>query len=556
MELDIARLLHETAALLLFTVLALGLLLGRTEIRGFRAGATAGVLTVGLVFGYLGFGLTAQTESLGFMLFIFCIGIEAGPNFFSAMAQDGLRYVFLSLVVVGCGVLMALGARWWFELEPSMVAGLFAGALTSTPSLVGAQDAILTRLPELTSGDRDALINRLSGAYALAYVVGLLGILVLVRYLPRFAGVDLAEEAGKLARQRGMFHSRRAVRTPILRAYRVDDRVAVQTEGKTLRELGLYERFGLLVERIKRDGEIIIPDSETVLQLGDRFALVGFPSSHAKIDLDLLDEVFDPDLIEFEIDSLDVVVVRSFAVGHAISELRLEADWGCFAHRLERGQVELPLDRKQVLAKGDVLSLSGEKARLVDLADKIGFVNQRSDVSDLVAFSAFFVLGLLVGQFQLVVGDMRLALGNAGGLLLSGVLMGYLRAVKPTFGHVPQGALNMLKDLGLNIFMVSVGLSAGAGIIEVFYSSGGGIVAAAFLILCAALLLGYAFGRLVLRMNPALLLGAITGAMTSTPAMGFLNEASRSTVPALGYVGTYAVVNILLTMTGTALVLL
>jgi putative transport protein len=140
--------------------------------------------------------------------------------------------------------------------------------------------------------------------------------------------------------------------------------------------------------------------------------------------------------------------------------------------------------------------------------------------------------------------------------LMSGVLMGYFRANRPAFGHVPQGALNMLKDLGLNVFMVSVGLSAGAGIIEVFSSSGWTIMLTALLIALSSLLLGYAFGRLVLNMNPALLMGAITGAMTSTPAMGILNETSRSSVPALGYVGTYALANIMLTLVGAALVLL
>jgi putative transport protein len=498
-----------------------GLAFGRLEFRGVGLGATAGVLLAGLAFGYLGFSITNQTESLGFMLFIFCVGIEAGPNFFSAIAQDRLRYLILSVVVVVCGVLAALGMRWLFDMDSSLIAGLFAGALTSTPSLVGAQDAILTRLPELLDSERDALINQLSGAYALSYVIGMVGIMILVRYLPKLAKIDLAEEARSLAQKRGLFRGRRVVRTPILRAYQVDERLVQQLKGLTLREVGLYERFGLLVERIKRDGEVFDPDSETILQLGDRFALVGYPSSHAKLELTLLEEI-----------------------------------WGCFAYGLERGQVEMPLNRKMPLAKGDILSISGEKERLSQLVDKIGFENQRSDVSDLVAFSLFFVIGLLMGQLNIVVGALNVSLGNAGGLLVSGVLMGYLRANNPTFGHVPQGALNMLKDLGLNIFMVSVGLSAGVGIVDVFTNSGHGIVIAAVVILCSSLILGYVFGRVVLKMNPALLLGAITGAMTSTPAMGILNETSRSSVPALGYVGTYAVANILLTLTGALLVLL
>lgn len=556
MELDITRLLHDIDILLIFTVLAFGLLLGKVQLKAFTLGSTAGVLLVGLLFGYLEYDVTNQTESIGFMLFIFCVGIEAGPNFFSVMAQDGLRYMLLSLVVILLGLLACLLVQYLFGFKGSLAAGLFAGALTSTPSLVGAQDAILTRIPDLDAAGRELLINQLSSAYALSYVIGLVAIILLVRYLPKVLKMDLEQQANQLEQQRGFFRGRRAVRTPILRAYEVDEALEQQLRNRTLREIGLYEKTGLLLERIKRDGEVIVPDSETILQRGDRFAMVGYPTSHAKVDLSLLTEVFDPDLIEFEIATADVVVVRRYAAGKTLQELALESNWGCFAHALERGQVEVPLNRKVPLTKGDIVSISGEKLRLQELVEKIGFENKRSDVTDLLAFSIFFILGLVIGQFTLVLGDFSLSLGNAGGLLMSGVLMGYLRANRPSFGHVPQGALNMLKDLGLNVFMVSVGLSAGAGITEVFASSGWEIMLASLLIVLSALLSGYAFGRLVLGMNPALLLGAITGAMTSTPAMGILNESSRSSVPALGYVGTYAMANILLTLVGAMLVLL
>jgi len=145
MELDLAELLQGSDALLLFTVLAFGLLMGRMKVGGFEVGTTAGVLLVALLFGNWGFEFSVQTESLGFMLFIFCVGIEAGPNFFSTFAQDGVRYVAIALVVAMTGVLVTIAVAFSLNLEPALAAGMLAGALTSTPTLVGAQDAVSHR---------------------------------------------------------------------------------------------------------------------------------------------------------------------------------------------------------------------------------------------------------------------------------------------------------------------------------------------------------------------------------------------------------------------------
>jgi putative transport protein len=149
---------------------------------------------------------------------------------------------------------------------------------------------------------------------------------------------------------------------------------------------------------------------------------------------------------------------------------------------------------------------------------------------------------------------MRITLGSAGGLLASGILMGYFRARNPTFGHVPQGAINILKDLGLNLFMVGVGLSAGSGIVSALVENGLVILLSALMIMLVPAVVGYCVGHFVLKMNPALLLGAIAGAMTSTPGLKSVNELANSNIPSLGYAGTYTFSNVFLTLGGAAMV--
>ena len=555
MDFSVVALLQGSDVLLLFTVLGFGLLLGRISLGSFELGTTTGVLLVALLFGNWGLDFSAQTESLGFMLFIFCIGIEAGPNFFSTFAQDGVRYIVIALVVAATGVLVAVGIAKALDLDAGLAAGMLAGSLTSTPTLVGAQDAATQQAALLSSSERGSLISQISVGYAMTYVVGMVGLLLALRYLPRLLNIDLPAEAKKIAAARGLGNEqRRTIRTPILRAYLVTEAAAEQIAGRSLRELRWHERFGLLVERIIRDGQIIVPDPETVIELDDRVALVGFPDSHARSELRVAEQVYDPQLLEFQLGAEDVVVSKAAAVGKTLGDLRLESEYSCFADGVTRAQVEVPLDRDMILNRGDVLTVSGERQRLRDFAEKIGFINQKSDVSDLMSFSFFFVMGLVIAQFSLTIADMRITLGSAGGLLASGILMGYFRARNPTFGHVPQGAINILKDLGLNLFMVGVGLSAGSGIVSALVENGLVIILSALMIMLVPAVVGYCVGHFVLKMNPALLLGAIAGAMTSTPGLKSVNELANSNIPSLGYAGTYTFSNVFLTLGGAAMV--
>jgi len=557
MDIDLAALLQASDVMLLFTALGVGLLVGKIRIGSFQLGSTPGVLLAAIMLGVWGFDMETQTESLGFMLFIFCVGIEAGPNFFSNFIQDGARYVSIAVVIVLVAVAVTNVVSNMLGLDSGLAAGMLAGSLTSTPTLVGAQDAVAQQLGHLGEDERQAIISQISVGYAMTYLVGLLGLLLVLRYIPVVLRFDPKEQAHNLARDRGMDSSRRRnVRTPILRAYLVDETSRENVVGKSLREVGMFQRSGLIVERIKRGAELLEPDPDLVLESGDKAALVGFPINHARNEIDRSREVYDPDLLEFRMDTANVVVTNPDMIGIPLADLDLETRYGCLVNGLTRAQVELPVTRHMILERGDVLEVSGEHGRLQKFARKLGSVEQESDLSDLMTFSFFFLGGMVLGQFAILLGDLRVTLGNAGGLLLAGIVMGYFRARNPVFGYIPQGAINVLKDLGLNIFMVSVGLAAGADIVDALLKSGPAIILGGACIMLFPLLVGYLYGALVLKMNPVLLLGALTGAMTSTPALKSLNDMTDSAVPALGYAGTYTFANVFLTLGGASIIML
>jgi putative transport protein len=548
-------LLSANDILLLFVVLALGLCLGKLRFGPIQLGNSIGVLVVSLLLGQQHFAMNTDALSLGFMLFIFCVGVEAGPNFFSIFFRDGKNYLMLALVMVGSALLLTIGMGKLFGWDIGLTAGMLAGSMTSTPVLVGAGDTLRQTLgePQLA-----LMQDHLSLGYALTYLIGLVSLIVAARYLPRLQHQDLPTSAQQIARERGLdADSQRKVYLPVIRAYRVGAELVAWSGGKNLRELGIYRQTGCYIERIRRNGILASPDGDAVLQEGDEISLVGYPEAHARLDPSFRNgkEVFDRDLLDMRIVTEEIVVKNHNVVNRRLSQLNL-TDHGCFLNRVIRSQIEMPIDDSIILNKGDVLQVSGEARRVKSVADRIGFIAIHSQVTDLLAFCAFFIIGLMIGMVNFQFSSFNFAIGNAAGLLFAGILLGFLRANHPTFGYIPQGALTMLKEFGLMVFMAGVGLSAGSGLSHGLGSAGLQMLLCGLAVSLVPVVICYLFGAYLLRMNRALLFGAIMGARTCAPAMEIISDTARSNIPALGYAGTYAIANVLLTLAGTIIVII
>ncbi|MFS2223413.1 aspartate:alanine antiporter [Pantoea sp. B65] len=556
MNINVAELLSGNYILLLFVVLALGLCLGKLRLGSVQLGNSIGVLVVSLLLGQQHFAINTEALNLGFMLFIFCVGVEAGPNFFSIFFRDGKNYLMLAVVMVVSAMCTALGLGKLLGWDIGLTAGMLAGSMTSTPVLVGAGDTL-----RQTIGDAQALSrmqDNLSLGYALTYLVGLVSLIFGARYLPKLQHQDLPTCAQQIARERGLdTDSMRKVYLPVIRAYRVGPELVAWAGGKNLRELGIYRQTGCYIERIRRNGILASPDGDAVLQPGDEISLVGYPDAHSRLDTSFRNgkEVFDRDLLDMRIVTEEIVVKNNNAVNKRLSQLKL-TDHGCFLNRVIRSQIEMPIDDSIMLNKGDVLQVSGEARRVKTVADRIGFISIHSQLTDLLAFCSFFIIGLMIGMITFQFSTFSFGIGNAAGLLFAGIMLGFLRANHPTFGYIPQGALTMVKEFGLMVFMAGVGLSAGSGITHGLGSAGWQMLVAGLAVSLVPVVICFLFGAWVLRMNRALLFGAIMGARTCAPAMEIISDTARSNIPALGYAGTYAIANVLLTLAGTLIVII
>ena len=557
MEINVLDLLSENAFLLIFTVIGLGYLVGNIRIAGIQAGPVIGVLLVGLVFGHLGFSVPAGASSFGFALFIFSVGIQAGPTFFSAFAADGLKYVTLAFVVAGTAVALTLGLTQLLDLEYGFSAGLLAGALTSTPTLAGAQDAVNSGIAALPDGiSANKVLENISVGYAITYIFGTVGMILAVRFFPRIAGIDLPAEAAQLARERGLKRGRRrgiGGKLPIVRAYRVSERVVGKTVAQVQAEAGDVQGKVL---RVKRGNKLLDGTPDLVFEKGDIASFIAALNVHERAREGNDSDVLDPDLLNYQVTTQEIIVADTKVVGKTLKDLDMPQQFGCFATGLTRASIDLPLDSALPLQKGDRLDVVGEKSNLNRLAESIGFVEKDVEETDLATFAFGMIGGTLLGLITIALGNLSIGLGTAGGLLIVGIIIGYLGSVMPTFGRVPAPARYVLMELGLMLFMSGVGLNAGGGVVEALTSVGPLIIVSGILVTLVPALVAYLVGRRLLHMNPALLLGSITGAMTSTPALNVVTEAARSGVPALGYAGTYTFANVLLTFAGALMVVL
>lgn len=529
----------------LFFVLGCGYLVGRIRLGPISLGPVAGALLVSLVLGQYGFRINPGAQSVGFALFIFAVGYQAGPRFFEVLRTQGVQYLALALFVAGVGVAISIAAGALLSLPFGGTAGLLAGAMTTTPTLAAAQEAVragIVALPEGTT--MDGVLATIASSYAITYVVGLLGIIATVRLLPRVVGIDLAAEAAKMeeAAKEAAGEQMQA------RAYRVTSPDACTP---TIAELRARLWDSLSVARLRRDGQWLRPADDDHLRIGDEIHAYGDATFFRRGIEDLGEEITVSPEIELTASYTHVVVARRGAVGRTLQELNLAREHGLVVAEVRRDGLPLPLGPTLRLERSDVLSVVGPKSAIAALAGVLGPVESDVAQTDMTTFAFGIALGAAIGVLAINVGGVPLGVGLAGGLLASGILVGWLNATRPTIGKFPEAARWILMEFGLMIFIVGVGLQAGGQVVETFAKAGPALVLASLFVVAMPVLLGYVFGRRVLRLPPVLLVGALTGAMTSAAAMSLVNAEAKSAIPALGYTGTYAFANVILTVAGT-----
>ena len=541
--------LRAQPVLALFLIIGMGYLIGGIRIGSFSLGPVAGVLFAGLFLGHFDFRMNAGAQAVGFALFIFSVGYQAGPRFFDVLRTDGLKYFLLALVVAGTGFSVAVLATKILSLAPGTSGGLLSGGLTSSPTLAAAQEAIRSGQIKPPEGlTADAMIGNVATGYAITYIFGLAGLIAIIKLLPQVLGIDLAKEAKVLEGKDGAGAASKPANVAA-RIYRVTNEEMTKIPAEQLAEQ-YWDKTSVVI--VKRDGEILEPGGgDGYLHLGDELHILAPVEYFTTIVARFGEEItHDTGTAQFK-ETAQIVVINKNAIGKSLQELDISRKFGVLLTRVMRMRMEVPHTADFALRKGDILTVVGPHDNVDLLGNELGHVEREIAETDMVTFAFGIAMGVVIGLFAVKVGQLSIGLGSAGGLLTSGLVIGYLRSVYPTFGRLPDAARWILMEFGLLLFMAGVGLRAGGDILETFASAGPVLVLAGICVTVIPIFVGYIFGRKVLKIHPVLLLGGITGSMTSGAALSVVTGAAKSPMPSLGYTGAYAFANVLLTIAGS-----
>ncbi len=552
----IAESLRHNPELAVFLTLALGFVFGRIQFGSFRLGNVVGTLLAGVLVGQLGIQVDPVVKVVFFDLFLFATGYKVGPQFFRGLRNHALSQALLTLVLCVASLVVAVSAARLMGYDAGTAAGLIAGAFTES-TVIGTAGSTISRLG-LPEAETSRLLNNIPVAYAVTYLVGTSFVVWFLSSLaPRLLRVDLKAESRQLAEHLSAGVPTEAASSAYrewdVRAYRLAADLTCRTVGQLERSFGPARVF---VQRVRRGPWVVDATPDTAILPGDvaavtarRHVLLGGTGPFEA-------EVEDRELLDFPVSAIDVVVTSPDAAERTIAELAERHGRGVALLKLVRGGEEVPFAPGTVVNRGDLLRIAGAERDVERAGRVLGYVERPSSETDVVFLGFGIVLGGLFGALTWKLGTLPLSLTASGGALVMGLVFGWLRSTRPTFGRIPEAALWVFDTLGLTAFIGIVGLGAGPGFVAGVRETGPGLLVVGFVVALTPHLAAVLFGRYVLKMNPVVLLGACAGAGTATAALRAVQDEAGSKLPVLGYTVPYAIGNILLTAWGPVIVML
>ncbi len=540
--------------LLYALVIAVGVLLGKIKFGGISLGVTF-VLFAGIVAGHVGF--TAPTNILNFIqdfgliLFVFCIGLQVGPGFFESFKKGGITLNMMSVTIVMLNVLVMFACYFiFFDTNnvnnlPMMVGTLY-GAVTNTPGLGAANEALVSvfkgSVPQIASG------------YACAYPLGVLGIIgatIAIRYLTRT----------KLADEEKMLEEEEA-ENPHAKPHQMHLKVNNSyLAGRTLREISEFLNRDLVCSRLQHNGNIFIPNSKTVFELGDEVLIVCAEADAEAIKAFIGPEIDTPWSEEDQnqpLVSRRIIITRPSMNGKTLGKMHFSSVYGVTVTRVSRQGMDVFASRNYHFQVGDKILVVGPMDNVNRVADMMGNSVKRLDSPNIATIFIGILVGILFGSIPLAIPGMPvpLKLGLAGGPLIIAILIGRFGYKFKLVTYTTTSANMMLREIGLVLFLASVGIKAGAGFWEtVIQGDGLKYVYTGFLITIIPILLVGVIARVYFKLNYFTIMGMIAGTYTDPPALAYANSSCSREAPAVGYSTVYPLAMFLRIFTAQLIVL-
>lgn len=515
---------------MLFIVVAAGVALGALRLRGISLGAAAVffvALVVGIVLSGTGvpWSLPHDLTELGLVLFVYAVGLQAGPRFFDTLRKRGLVFIAVGAGATLAGAAATIGLSRLLSLPAHLAAGLYCGATTCTPALASALDAVRRAAPD----DLDAT----SVGYAAAYPFSVAAVVVIVQFLPRLLRTPTARAAAE-------YREAEAAKYPPLEdcAFRITN---PNCAGRTIEELQALHVSRAVICRVKHEGKINPARPGTPLHLGDVVLAVGTPAELAKLEALLGDVVvetmYDP---SGHVATEQIVVSRRTVIGRSLREIGIWEHFGVVVSRVRRDSVEFAPHGDLRLEPGDVLRVVGQRQDIAAVAAAVGREERRLYETSLVPFAGGIALGALIGQVPISLpGGLQVQLGLGGGAFLVALVLGHWGNAGPVRLYVPHAVKQFTRELGLVIFLAGAGAGAGQQFVPVLREAGPQLLLAGALVTLVTVAVSVLLMFRLLRWNLLYGAGALSACMTNPPGLAAANNLADCDAAAVGFASVY-----------------
>ncbi len=561
----IVETLREYPSLAIFLTIGVGFWIGKLRFKKFSLGTVTSVLLVGVLVGQLHIPVSGPLKSVFFLLFLFAIGYSVGPQFFRSLKGTGLKQVVFACALCVVCLLVTLGIAKLFGYSPGEAAGLLSGAQTISAVIGVGGDTIQTL--GVSSAEKKAWVDMIPVCYAVTYIFGTIGSAYILGNIgPRLlGGIDKVKaQTAQLAAQLNQSSLTNdpayvnACRPIVFRAYKaISD---FFESGRTVAEIEDYVKSmnrRVFVERLRIGGQVVEVSPDKVVNCGDEIVLSGRREFIVEDESWIGPEVADNELLSFPVEELQVMLTKKVVDGLTVDRLRSKPFmYGIMISDIKRSGVSIPVLAQTELQAGDRLTISGLAHEVNNASSMLGYVDRPTNQTDLVFVGLGIVIGGIIGALTLHLGGVPISLSTSGGALIAGLVLGWLRSKHPTFGRIPEPSLWILNNLGLNMFIAVVGITAGPTFIDGIKEVGLMLFVAGILATSIPLFIGLWMGAKIFKFHPAINLGCCAGGRTTTAALGAIQDSLESTIPAMGYTVTYAVGNTLLILWGVVIVLL
>ena len=542
-------------AMLYAVVIATGVYLGKLKVGGISLGVTF-VLFAGILAGHLGFTAPLSTlsfvQDFGLILFVFMIGLQVGPGFFSSFKEGGLKLNMLAVSLILLNILVMFGCYYAFfdttnpENLPMMIGTLY-GAVTNTPGLGAAQEALMSIMGNSTPA--------IANGYACAYPLGVVGIIVATIAVRYICGVKISEEEKELES-----HDNDLTQVPYLMHLIVQNQFVA---GHTILELHDFMRRDYVCSRILRNGELIFPKSSTTLELGDKVFIVCSEADKDAVQAFIGKETIVPEFAEQEkqkqLVSRRIVITKPEINGKTPAKLHFASVYGVNLTRVTRQGMEIFARQDLPLQVGDRVMVVGDQVSVNRVSSVLGNAVKRLDNPNIATIFVGIILGLILGSIPFTFPEIPvpLKLGLAGGPLIVAILIGRYGYKIHLVTYTTTSANLMLREIGLVLFLASVGVKAGANFVDTVVNGDGLLyVLTGFMITVLPILIVGIVARKKYHFNYFTIMGLLAGATTDPPALAFANASCSKDAPSIGYSTVYPLSMFLRIFTAQLIVLL